>query len=57
MSAGWPRNVIVAKKDAAPLASGCENPPIGDEHRSVDKLRLTSGVSLRVFTEMKGEGS
>ena len=57
MSAGWPRNVIVAKKDAAPLASGCENPPIGDEHRSVDKLRLTSCVSLRVFTEMKGEGS
>ena len=57
MSAGWPRNVIVAKRDAAPLASRCENPPIGDEYRSVARLRLCSGVSLRVFIEREGEGS
>jgi hypothetical protein len=33
MAAGWPRNVIVDKRDAAPLDSRCENLPIGDEYR------------------------
>jgi hypothetical protein len=41
-SAGWSRNVIVAKRNAAPLASRSENPPIGDERQPVAKLRLCS---------------
>lgn len=57
MAAGWPRNVIVTKRDAAPLASRCEN-PIGREYRSVDRPRqLYPSVSLRVSIEREGEGS
>ena len=57
MSAGWPRNVILAKRERPPFAAHYESPPIGREFRSVATLRLRSGVSLRVFIEREGEGS
>ena len=57
MSAGWPRNVILAKRERPPFAAHYESPPIGREFRSVATLRLRSGVSLRVFTEREGKGS
>jgi len=57
MSARWPRNVIVVKREPAPIAPRCESLLIRQEHRSVATLRLRSGVSLRVFTEREGEGS
>ena len=57
MSAGWPRNVILAKQERPPFAAHYESLPIGREFRSVATLRLRSGVSLRVFTEREGEGS
>ena len=58
MSAGWPRNVIVAKRDAAPLAPRYESLPIGEEYRFVNvPAKSDPSVSLRVFTERQGEGS
>ena len=47
MSAGWPRNVIVAKREAAPLASRCETLPIGNEYRFVNG---PAELPERVFT-------
>ena len=57
MSAGAPRNVIVAKRDAARWASRCENLLIGDVYRFVANLRLRSGVTLCDLIEREREGS
>jgi len=57
MSAGWPRNVMVANRATERFAQHFGSLQIGREHRSVAALRLRSGVSLRVFTEREGEGS
>ena len=51
MSAGSPRNVIVAKRTRAPFAAHGESLPIGRQHRSVDRpdskpLRACLYVSL-----------
>jgi hypothetical protein len=58
MSCCSPRNVIVVKGERAPFAAQCESLPIGREHRFVGTPhRLSSSVSLRVFTVREGEGS
>ncbi len=54
MSAGWSRNVIVAKRDAVPLASRCENLSIGDEYRFVSWQ--AKSLPERVFTCLYGAG-
>jgi len=53
MSAGWPRNVIIANRDAA-LASRCENLPIGDEYRFANGP--AKSLPGRVFTCLYREG-
>ncbi len=54
MSAGWPRNVIIANRHAAPLAPRCENLPIGDEYRFVNGP--AKSLPGRVFTCLYREG-
>ena len=49
-SAAWPRNVVVAKRDAVPWASGCENLPIGNGHLFVNGA--AKSLSERVFTQL-----
>ena len=57
MSRRSPRNVIVVIKPPGRFAPHCVSLPIGRAYRSMVTTQLSSGVSLRVFTEREGEGS
>ena len=50
-------NVIVAKGEPAPFGPRCESLPSERRYRSVDTLRLRSGVTLRDLIEREGEGT
>jgi hypothetical protein len=50
------KNVIVAKREPAPLGPRCESPPMRREYRCVVTLELRPGVTLRDLIEREGEG-